>query len=119
MRKQDGALFFWKFNSSLLDDEVYIKLVTDKYSDLLEEGKDLQDPRVLWDFIKYKIRYETITYSKHKARNRREKLSALEEKIKERTAKCDEYPSPENLNDLEIFQTEYDRQYEYIAQGQD
>ena len=109
--------FFWKFNSSLLEDEVYIKLVTDKYSDWLEAGKDLQDPRVLWGFIKYKIRYETITYSKQKARNRREKLSALEEKIKEWTVKCDEYPSPENLNDLEILQTEYDRQYEYIAQG--
>jgi len=108
---------FWKFNSSLLEDEVYIKLVTDKYSDWLEEGKDLQDPRVLWDFIKYKIRCETITYSKQKARNRREKLSALdmlEEKIKECTVKCDEYPSPENLNDLEILQTEYDRQYEYL-----
>ena len=38
---------FWKFNSSLLKDEVYIKLVTDKYSDWLEAGKDLQDPRVL------------------------------------------------------------------------
>ena len=108
---------FWKFNSSLLEDEVYIKLVTDKYSDWLEEGKDLQDPRVLWDFIKYKIRYENITYSKQKARNRRKKLSALEEKIKECTVKCDEYPSPDNLNDLEILQTEYDRQYEYIAQG--
>ena len=108
---------FWKFNSSLLEDEVYNKLVTDKYSDWLEEGKDLQDPRVLWDFIKCKIRYETITYSKQKARNRREKLSALEEKIKECTVKCDEYPRPENLNDLEILQTEYDRQYEYIAQG--
>ena len=108
---------FWKFNSSLFEDEVYIKLVTDKYSDWLEEGKDLQDPRVLWNFIKYNIRYETITYSKQKARNRREKLSAFDEKIKECTVKCDEYPSPENLNDLEIFQTEYDRQYEYIAQG--
>ena len=41
----------------------------------------------------------------------------MEEKIKECTVKCDEYPSPENLNDLEILQTEYDRQYEYIAQG--
>ena len=44
-----------------------------------EEGKDFQDPRILWDFIKCKIRYETINYSKQKARNRREKLPALEE----------------------------------------
>ena len=40
---------FWKFNSSLLEDEDYIKLVTYKYSDWLEERKDLQDPSVLWD----------------------------------------------------------------------
>ena len=107
---------FWKFNSSLLEDEDYIKLVTDKYNNWLEDGKDIQDPRILWDFIKYKIRYETITYSKQKARNRREKLSALEEKIKECTVKCDEHPNPENLNDLEILKTEYDQQYEDIAQ---
>ncbi|KAL9954208.1 hypothetical protein ACROYT_G041712 [Oculina patagonica] len=57
---------FWKFNSSLLEDEDYIKVITDKYGSWLEEGKDIQDPRVLWDFVKYKIRYETITYSKNK-----------------------------------------------------
>ena len=43
--------------------------------------------------------------------------TALQKKIKECTAKCDEHPNPENLNDMEILQSEYDRQYEYIAQG--
>ena len=108
---------FWKFNSSLLEDNDYIKLVTDKYSVWLEEGQDFQDPRILWDFIKYKIRYETINYSKQKARNRREKLSALEDKIKKSTADCDAHPTPENLNELEILQIEYDRHYEYMVQG--
>ena len=64
-----------------------------------------------------KIRYETITYSKRKARIRGANLSDLETKIKECTKKCDEQPNQENSNDLEILQTEYDRQYEYIAQG--
>ena len=41
----------------------------------------------------------------------------LEQKIKECTAKCDEQPSQENLSDLEILKTEYDSQYDYIAQG--
>ena len=106
---------FWKFNSSLLEDEDYINLVNDKYNDWLEEGKDIQDPRVLWDFIKYKIRYVTISYSKQKAKKRREKLSVLEKEIKECQVKCDENATPENLNDLEILQTEYDRHYEYIT----
>ena len=64
-----------------------ISFIAEKYSDWLEDGKKIQDPRVPWDFIKYKIRYKTITYSKQKARIRREKLSDLEQKIKECTAK--------------------------------
>ena len=47
--------------------------------------------------------------------NRR--LEFEEQKIKECTAKCDEQPSQENLSDLEILQTEYNSQYDYIAQG--
>ena len=107
----------WKFNSSLLEDDEYISFITENYSEWLEDGKEIQDPRVLWDFIKYKISYESITYSKQKARIRREKLLDLEQKIKECTAKCDEQPSQENFSDLEILQTEYDSQYDYIAQG--
>ena len=76
----------------------------------------MRKSRNLEDFIKYKIRYETINYSKQKARNRREKLSALEEKIKKCTAKCDTHPTPQNLNDLEILQIEYDRHYDYVVQ---
>ena len=106
---------FWKFSSSVLNDNDYVKLVTDNYSVWLGEGKDFQDPRILWDCIKYKIRYETINYSKQKARNRRQKLSALEEKIKKCTAKCDTHPTPENLNDLEILQIEHDRHYDYMV----
>ena len=105
------------FGNLIPEDEDYIKLVTDRYNIWLEEGKDIQDPRVLWDFIKYKIRHETISYSKQKAKNRREKLSVLEQKIKKCTVKCDEQPKPENVSELEILQTEYERQYEYIAQG--
>jgi len=30
---------------------------------------------------------------------------------------CDKDPSSKNLNDLEILQTDYDRMYEFIAQG--
>ena len=108
---------FWKFNSSLLEDDEYISFITENYSDWLEDGKEIQDPRVLWDFIKYKIRYETITYSEQKVRIRREKLLDLQQKIKECTAKCDAQPSQENLSDLEILKTEYDSQYDYIAQG--
>lgn len=44
-------------------------------------------------------------------------MSALEKDIIECASKCDEDPNPENVNDLEILQSEYNWHYEYITQG--
>ena len=79
-------------------------------SGILFEFKDIDDPRLFWDLIKYKIRQDTISYSKFKARERKAKLADLQ-------VKCDQDPSLENVNKLEILKTEYDLQYEYLAQG--
>ena len=38
---------FWKFNASLIDDEMYVSLIRDKYSTWIEEGSEIEDPRVL------------------------------------------------------------------------
>ena len=108
---------FWKFNASLIDDEMYVSLIRDKYSTWIEEGSETEDPRVLWHYVKYKIRQETIVYSKSKTRERRATLTSLESKIKDCQIACDKDPSSKNLNDLEILQTDYDRVYEFIAQG--
>ena len=101
----------------MLDHEEYIKLINNKYSEWEQEGKEIQDPRVLWDFIKYKIRQETISYSKRKARERRANLHDLEKRLKSCQSLCDSHPSDENLNELDFLQTEYDRHYEYITKG--
>ena len=44
-------------------------------------------------------------------------MSTLEGNIQEYVMKCGKDPTAENLNNLEILQTEYDRQYDYIARG--
>ena len=65
---------FWKINSNLVNDSAYCELLTTEYANWLEEFKEVQDKRVLWDLIKYKIRQQTIRYSRTKARERRAKL---------------------------------------------
>ena len=108
---------FWKFNASLLDDKNYVTLINSRYEVWIEEFKDIDDPRLFWDLIKYKIRQDTISYSKRKARERKAKMADLETKLKNFQIQCDQDPSLENVNKLEILKTEYDLQYEYIAQG--
>ena len=46
---------FWKFNASLIDDETYVSLIRDKYCTWIEEGRKIEDPRVVWNDIIYKI----------------------------------------------------------------
>ena len=41
----------------------------------------VQDPRLFWDLIKYKIQEDTISYAKCKARERKAKVADLEKKI--------------------------------------
>ena len=108
---------FWKFNASLLDHKNYVTLINSRYEVWIEEFKDIDDPRLFWDLIKYKIRQDTISYSKRKARERKAKMADLETKLKNFQIQCDQDPSLENVNKLEILKTEYDLQYEYIAQG--
>ena len=44
-------------------------------------------------------------------------MADLEKKLKSFQVQYDQDPSLENVNKLEILRTEYDLQYEYIAQG--
>ena len=108
---------FWKFNASLLDDKDYVQMVNRKYQIWIEEFKDVKDPRLFWDLIKYRIRQETMSYSKSKARERRASLREMEEKLKDIHTLCDQDPSVESRNKLEILKTEYGLKYECIAQG--
>ena len=91
----------------------YVALINNNYPVWLEEFKGVKDPRLFWDLIKYKIRQDTIAYSKEKARERKVKLSETEKKLQHCQELYDEDPSTENMKKLQILKTEY----EYTAQG--
>ena len=82
-----------------------------------EEFKEVNDKRVLWDLIKYRIRQVTIKFGKEKASARREKLKILEDSLKVYEDECGKEPSPESAEKLEILRTEYDVFYEHLSVG--
>ena len=107
----------WMFNSSLLEDNTYIELISSSLEVWLKEFDDIHDKQLLWDLVKYRIRQTTISYSKRKAKVRRNKLVELESKLKESELLCASHPSEKNLEDLEKYKIEYDSIYDYITQG--
>ena len=56
--------------------------------------------------IKYRIRQVTIIYSKGKARQRRQKISDIENSRKVLEEKCGNNPTTENIEQLEILKLE-------------
>ena len=82
-----------------------------------DEFKEVDDPRLFWDLMKYRIRQESISYSKLKAKERRSKMAVLESKLNDCQKMCDQDPSPENMNMFEVLKTEFELQNDYITQG--
>ena len=71
---------FWKLNTSLLSDENYKTMINNKLPTWLEEGKGLDDPRSIWDWIKFNIRSNSIIFSKQIASIRRKQEEELNQK---------------------------------------
>ena len=80
----------------------------------LDEFSSVTDKRLLWDLIKYKVRQVTMKYSKEKARQRRKNISDIEASLRTCEERCNESPSAENQEQLEMLQMEYDSIYEEI-----
>ena len=57
----------------------YAALLTERVLVWVAEFSAVTDKRVLWDLIKYRIRQFSIKYSKEKAREKRERVSKVEE----------------------------------------
>jgi len=88
-----------------------------KYPLWNEEFKEVTDPRLFWDLMKYRIRQESISYSKQTAKERQSKMATLEAKLNGCQKICDQDPSPENMNMFEVLKTEFELQNDYITQG--
>ena len=114
--KQKFGLSHWKCNSSLLDAS-YIQVISSNYPEWLDKFKDVNDKRVLWDLIKYRIRQVSITYSKQKARERRAHLATAEQKVKQCDLFCNSDPSEKNMYDLDAAKYEYELLLDYIVRG--
>ena len=71
-----------KFYNSLTEDTNYVSKMKYLIEDIGSSFSENDDPRINWKLLKYKIRQFTQTYSKEKARERREKQKQLKKRSK-------------------------------------
>ena len=111
----------WKFNNSLVEDNKYVELIEKNYAAIREKYSDLKDDRLKWELIKMEIRRLTISYSKHKEKQRRiretelqKRLEVLENKIN--NCNTDEQLSAE-IEEYDNLKIELQRIYEAKGKG--
>lgn len=75
---------YWKLNSSFVDEYDYIKSISDGIEGWKLELRDIVDDRVKWEFIKYKIRNESINYGKTRKSTLNKRQIKLETELDKR-----------------------------------
>ena len=109
---------YWKFNNSLLSDNVYIEKMNKEIERCKKEDlKDLTDPRVKWDFLKYKVRNFTIDCSKHSAFKRREARINSEAEVKVLSDVLSLTTDKSIMSKYEEAKVKLESLYDYITEG--
>lgn len=73
----------WRLNTTFLKEELYVKTMIENKEKWNEEFKNITDPSLKWELIKYRIRQFSMKYGKEKARDMKNTEKELEEKLKQ------------------------------------
>ena len=82
-----------------------------------EESRELKDPVMCWEFLKYKIRQFMINYSKQKASERKARRIALEKMVKRLEISLSANSNETLLEEYYKYKNELESIYNFIAEG--
>ena len=80
---------FWKFNSSLLTDKEYIRIIEELLDNYDETYNEISNRSLAWDVLKCKIRGITIQYSIQRSKKKKQYFEDLNIQMKDLEAKLD------------------------------
>jgi hypothetical protein len=92
---------FWKFNCSLLHDTDYVSKIKLSITETVQIEQE-QNPGLLWEAIKLRIRTDTIQYSSRKKRSKKNTLTALEKRLGRLERQFQFYPNEEDSRDIKL-----------------
>ena len=95
----------WKFNNSYLDEDDYINMMNDNLTGWLCDNS-ISDVRIKWEWIKYKVRDETVRYARKKCRMRKNNIAKLTKQLNSLEESLAKNPSQQILSDIDLVKTE-------------
>ena len=108
----------WKLNCSLLSDETYVEKINSLIPKWVQEGEiDLEDPRSVWDWVKYNIKKYSRQYSMNKCKEKKLEEQKLNKEFKEASLIFENNPSQENQTILNVLRERIEKLYEEKVEG--
>ena len=59
---------YWKINKTFLEEPDYINIINRERIGWLKEIETFTDPRLKWEYLKFKVRETSIKYGKERAK---------------------------------------------------
>ena len=87
-------------------------MITKEVPSWIEEAKDLSNNRVKWDWLKFKIKTNSISLSKKISRDRQDLENKLNTKYQDALKNVQENPSNVTKLEIEKLKSEMERLYE-------
>ncbi len=95
----------WKFNNSYLKDDEYVNTMNNNLI-LWLNNNSFVDSRVKWEWIKFKVRDETMKYAKLNCKKRKDRMKVLFNKMNSLEESLANDPSDDILNNIELVKNE-------------
>ena len=108
----------WKLNCSLLSDEEYVERINSLIPTWVQEGKKyFQDPRSVWDWVKYNIKKYSRKYSMNNSKEKKAEEQILNKQLQDAYVIFQNNPSRENSAALNMVQERIEKLYEKKVEG--
>ena len=117
IRQEAKGQSYWKFNTSLVYDKSFVELMKSEIVKYYTELSEFNDPRIRWDYLKYRMRQFAWRYSIDKARGRREKRNDSEQKVKELESLNSTGAEECSLQEYNKCKQDLEEIYNYITEG--
>ena len=107
----------WKMNTNLLGNEDFINLIKATIREAKLDVSNLKVQEMAWDYVKCRIRTESIFFSIKNARKSREHIDSLNSHLKILQEKTSIMPTPHLLEEIANIEKEVENFYDQKAKG--
>ena len=108
---------YWKFDSSLMQDNYFIDSLKSRILTFAREVSSINNPIMGWEYVKYKCRAFSRSYSIKKAKERKSRCISLEKRITELESLTSSSFSQELLDEYNECKSDLETLYDYITAG--